>query len=194
MNRDYPDIEALLEQLRHEYAEGCGSDLEDSNLPMTERDTVAEIRTRLQTLFQGSDVNVHCEIKPAASQDTQPEELKKLPRMDVVLLTDLEGASWFGCAKAIQSRYRKGSIEARFGSVPVEFFHTAIEVKIQSNVRDAKKDIDTLASINRSNPRCNCFFVLLNARGRPQDHAAIAAYGRARDIHVVEYTAQRQKA
>lgn len=190
MNCDYPDIAALLEQLRDEYAEGCDSDLGDRDLPTTERDTVAEIRCRLQTLFRGRDVNVHCEVKPAPSHDAQPDQLKRLPRVDIVLLTDREGASWFKSAKDIQARYRKGSIEARFASVPVEFFHTAIEVKIQSNVCDAKRDIDTLVSIIRSNPRCNGFLVLLNARGRPQDHAAIAAYGQERCIHVVEYTAQ----
>ena len=190
MNRDFGDVKAVLEQLRREYAQGCSSDLEDSGLPTTERDTVAEIRSRLRGLFVDRDINVHCEVKPASSQDERPEQLRTLPRVDVVLLTDRGDASWFASAKTIQARYKKGCIEARFGSVPVEFFHTAIEVKIQSNVCDARKDIETLASISSSNPACNCFFILLNARGRPRDHSAIARYGRERGIAVVEYTAQ----
>ena len=190
MNSDFADVEASLNQLRWDYAQGCGSDLEDPGLPTTERDTVAEIRSRLRALFANRDLQVHCEVKPASSQDTQPDELKTLPRVDVVVLTERDGASWLSSAKTLQDRYKKGAIEARFASVPVKFFHTAIEAKIQSGVPDAKKDIDTLAFIRRSNSECNCFFVLLNARGRPRDHRAIAAYGHERDITVIEYTAQ----
>ncbi|MCK5862862.1 MAG: hypothetical protein KAH38_10275 [Candidatus Hydrogenedentes bacterium] len=193
MNNDFTDIRSTLELLRGEYAQGCGSDIENSNLPITERDTVAEIRSRLQELFADRDLQIHSEIKPASSQNAQLSELKKLPRVDVTVLSDRDGASWFASAKAIQDRYKKGGIEARFGSVPVEFFHTAIEVKIQSNVRDAKKDIDTLALITDQAPECNCFFVLLNARGRPKDHTAINSYAHERNITVIEYTAQAQQ-
>jgi hypothetical protein len=136
--------------------------------------------------------HAHCEIRPAPDVSIDPVRMKRLPRIDVVVLRDINGDSWLAAAKKLQNKYQKGSIEARFSSVPVEFFHTAIEAKIQSNVADAKKDIDTLNSIQERNPSCNCFFVLLNARGRVRDHDNILAYGREKKVTIIEFTAQRR--
>jgi hypothetical protein len=81
-----------------------------------------------------------------------------------------------------------GAIEARFSSVPVKFFHAAIEAKIQSNIRDAKKDIDTLRWLHDLNPDCHCCFVLLNARGRYSDHDRISAYAEEKGVPITEFT------
>jgi len=66
----------------------------------------------------------------------------------------------------------------------------AIQAKIQSNVANARKDIDTLKDIEAKNPACNCFFVLLNACGRTCDHEKILVYVQVKEISIIEYTAQ----
>lgn len=91
-------------------------------------------------------------------------------------------------AKSIQNDYKMGSIQARFSSVPLDFFHTAIEVKIQSSVKGARKDIDTLSKIKKMNKRCNCFLVVLNARGPDKDHKKIASYAELKEITLVDYS------
>jgi hypothetical protein len=100
--------------------------------------------------------------------------------------------SWLSAATKIQNRYKKGMIQARFSSVPINFFHTAIEVKIQSDVRSAKKDLDTLSGIMEKKKSCNCFMVLLNARGPKKNHEKIIKYAQEKKIYLIEYTFNRQ--
>jgi hypothetical protein len=190
MNDDFAVIRGILEELKSEYASSCPLDVEDPEAPVTERDIVAEIRDRLKTFCRSRGYQVHCEIKPAPDGSIGPEFMRKLPRVDVVILANCGSSSWLATAKSLQDKYDKGSVEARFSSIPMEFFHTAIEAKIQSNVANAKKDINTLRMILESNPFCNCFFVLLNARGRVQDHDQIQEYARQKGIEVIEYTAK----
>lgn len=191
MNDDFATIKSFLIQLRSLYVASCSVDVDDPATHITERDIVADIRHSLMAFCVSNGYQVHCEIRPATDENIEPNEMKRLPRIDVVVLRDIRGTSWLAAAKKLQGKYRKGSIEARFSSVPIKFFHTAIEAKIQSNVADAKRDIDTLKSIEEMNPSCNCFFLVLNARGRVRDHDNILAYGREKKVTVIEYTAQR---
>jgi hypothetical protein len=193
MNEDFETIETILAELKFEYAAQCPLDVEDPEAPVTERDIVAEIRQRLKAFCRSRRHHVHCEIKPVFDDNATPEYMKSLPRIDVVILSDKNYATWLAAAKMLQDKYRKGSIEARFSSVPVGFFHTAIEVKIQSNVANAKEDIDALKMIADRNPLCNCFFVLLNARGRLQDHHHIQTYAREKGISVIEYVGDKER-
>jgi len=192
VNEDFHAIETVLTNLKSQYAAYCSRDIDDPRAHITERDIVAEIRHVLLGFCTAKGLHVHCEIRPASGQNMEPADMKRLSRIDVVVLRDRNRRSWLAAAKTLQGKYKKGSIEARFASVPVKFFHTAIEAKIQSDVRDAKKDIDTLARIQQRNRSCNCFFVLLNARGRPSNHDRIIEYGQKKKITVVEYTAQRE--
>jgi hypothetical protein len=189
MNNDFDKIRSILIALRDQYAAGCKHDLNDPALPITERDIVADIRYSLMNFCKSNGYHVHCEIRPAPDDHIERNVMKKLPRIDVVILRDGENASWFAAAKKLQGKYPKGSIEARFSSVPIEFFHTAIEAKIQSKVRNAKYDIDLLKEIQEKNPDCNCFFVLLNARGRICDHQNILAYAQENHIEMIGCTA-----
>ena len=191
MNDDFVAVRNILTQLKSLYAAGCSLDVDDPATQITERDIVADIRHSLMAFCASNGYHVHCEIRPAIDENVEPDEMKKLPRIDVVVLRDRKDVSWLATAKKLQDKYRKGSIEARFSSVPIKFFHTAIEAKIQSNVADAKKDIDTLKNIEEKNPLCNCFFVVLNARGRVHDHNNILEYGRDKKITIIEYTAER---
>ena len=191
MNQHFKEIRRILEGLKSKYASFCGDDVESPEAPVTERDIVAEIYQRLKAFRPLKGYQVHCEIKPASSRSCSAEELKSLPRVDVVVLSDKRGASWLAEAKELQDKFSKGEIEARLSSVPVKFFHTAIEVKIQSDVRDAKKDIDKLARILGKNPSCNCFLVLLNARGKRRGHNRIAQHGDSKGICVLEYTSRK---
>jgi len=192
MNQDFQTIYDILADLKADYASSCPTtDVVDSDAPVTERDIVAEIRNRLKPFCRDKRYYVHCEMRPAPNEKAEPMELKRLPRVDVVILADKKGFSWLAAAKILQDKYTKGYIEARFSSVPVKFFHTAIEVKIQSNVVDAKKDITTLRWINDINPSCNCYFVLLNARGRLIDHDRIVKYAGEKKVPVLEYTSRK---
>lgn len=193
MNDDFATVQSFLIQLRSLYAASCSVDVDDPAIQITERDIVADIRHSLMAFCVSKGYQVHCEIRPAPHGNIEPDKMKRLPRIDVVILRDIRGTSWLAAAKKLQGKYRKGSIEARFSSIPVKFFHTAIEAKIQSNVADARKDIDTLKSIEKMNPSCNCFFLLLNARGRVCDHDNILACGRKKKVAVIEYTAQRHE-
>ena len=166
----------------------CHLDVIDQRVPITERDIVAEIYRRLKEFYNNKKLSVHCEIKPAPNDNTKPEELRRLPRIDVGIITNTNGRAWISSAKKLQEQYKKGFIEARFSSIPIDFFHTAIEAKIQSNVKSAMKDIDTLKQINEVNKSCNCFFVLLNARGQKSDHESIKQYANRKGIYIVEYT------
>ncbi len=187
MNKEYRQIEKLLCELRSEYALSSNGEI-DPDLPITERDIVSEIYCRLQSLFRDAELSVHTEIKPAPSIASEPEALKSLPRIDVAILKNTDSKSWLSDAKKIQGKYKKGNIEARFSSIPIEFFHTAIEVKIQSKPIDSKKDIDTLFQINQKNQACNCFLILLNARGKRKDHSAIKEYSSEKGISFIEHT------
>lgn len=187
MNEDFGIIRDILEELKAEYAAQCPLDLDDPEAPITERDIVAEIRQRLKTFCASNGYQVHCEIKPAPDENISPRDMKRLPRIDVVILANTNHASWMSAAKTLQGKYRRGSIEARFSSIPVKFFHTAIEAKIQSKVRNAMDDIDTLMRVRANNPLCNCFFILLNARGRYQDHEKIKHYAESKGIAIIEY-------
>ena len=191
MNDDFATVRSVLTELRSLYAARCGVDVDDPETQITERDIVADIRHSLMAFCASNGYQVHCEIRPADDENIEPDEMKRLPRIDVVVLRDRKDASWLPAAKKLQGKYRKGSIEARFSSIPIKFFHTAIEAKIQSNVANAKRDIDTLKNIEERNPSCNCFFVVLNARGRVRDHDNILAYGSEREVTIIEYTAQR---
>jgi hypothetical protein len=185
MNRDFNNIKAILTGIRSNYAALCHPDIIDPSGPVTERDIVAEIYGVLKDFCRSRKLHVHCEMKPANNEDMSQEELKKLPKIDVVILS----RQWFLSAKKIQGKYSKGLIEARFSSVPIEFFHTAIEVKIQSKVDDARKDLTILEDIANRNPSCNCFFMLLNARGRKADHAAIRQLADKKRIEIIEFSA-----
>ena len=188
MNKDFQSIKSILRELRTGYISGCQQDAIDPTAPITERDIVAEIYCRLKIFCKSGGLYVHCEIKPAADDTMKPDQLKGLPKIDVGILADMNGRSWFSSAMKLQDKYKKGQIEARFSSVPVEFFHTSIEVKIQSNFRDAKKDIDTLTLLHEANKSCNCFFVLLNARGQRPDHVKIQRYADEKGICMFGYT------
>ncbi len=188
MKSDYEMIKSILTALRTEYISGCQLDKVDKNAPITERDIVAEIYCRLKVFCKSKGLSVHCEIKPAPNENAKPDQLKRLPKIDVVILSDINGQPWISSAIKLQDKYAKGRIESRFSSVPVEFFHTAIEVKIQSKDTDAKKDIKILKSLHDSNDKCNCFFVLLNARGKRSDHDTIQKYADKKGICFIEYS------
>lgn len=188
MNKDFDIIRATLTALKTDYISGCQNGVIDPSMPITERDIVSEIYYRLIDFCKANNLQMHCEVKPATDDKMAPAQLKMLPRIDVSILTDKNGKSWLTSAIKLQDKYNKGAIEARFSSVPVDFFHTAIEAKIQSNIRDAQKDIDFLTKIHNDNPSCNCFFVLLNARGQRSDHHDIAAYAEKSGICVIEYS------
>ena len=190
MNDDFETVRNILVHIRDLYVTRCKLDVDDPAIQITERDIVADIRQSLSAFCSINGYQVHCEIRPANDGSVGPNEMKKLPRIDVVILRDTEDASWLNEAKKLQGKYRKGSIEARFSSIPVRHFHTAIEAKIQSNVSNSKKDIDTLKDIEEKNSSCNCFFVLLNARGRYCDNEKIMAYAHERNVSIIEYTAQ----
>ena len=191
MNEHFNEVYHILSDLRADYGNLCPSGVKDPSTPITERDIVSEIYYRLKNFCVEKELYPHTEIKPAPSENAKREELKRLPKIDVVILKNHKNRSWLSSAIKIQDRYKKGMIEARFGSVPVEFFHTAIEVKIQSNVKDAKKDIDTLCGIFERNNSCNCFMVLLNARGLRKDHNQIINYAKEKSIQLIEYTCKR---
>jgi len=190
MNDHFQTVRNILVHLKDLYATRCKLDVDDPAIQITERDIVSDIRQSLIDFCTMNGYYVHCEIRPANDGSIEPDEMKRLPRIDVAILRDTKNASWLAAAKHLQGKYQKGSIEARFSSVPVKHFHTAIEAKIQSNVASAKKDIDTLKDIEEKNPSCNCFFVLLNARGRYCDHEKILAYAHENEVSIIEYTAQ----
>lgn len=188
MNKDFEIVKSILSELRSDYMLGCQLDIFDLKAPITERDIVAEIYSRLKVFCESKMLSVHCEIKPATSENLETEQLKRLPRIDVGILSDINERTWISSAMKLQNKYKKGHIEARFSSIPFEFFHTAIEVKIQSHFNDAKKDINILKQLQDSNNACNCFLVLLNARGQRKDHDAILRYANQKGIAVLEYT------
>jgi hypothetical protein len=188
MNEHFEIVEGILSDVKEEYLNLSTAEIVDPTAPITERDIVSDIYCRLKKFCHSADLYPHTEIKPAPCENTDPSELRRLPKIDVVILRNLKAKTWISSATNIQNRYKKGLIESRFGSVPIEFFHTAIEVKIQSNVRDAKKDIDTLASIFEQNKLCNCFMVLFNARGLKKDHSKIMQYAEQKSINLIEYT------
>lgn len=188
MNKENRHIYKLLCEMRSEYALASINGEFDQDLPITERDIVSEIYSRLKSLLRGTGLSVHTEIKPAPSVESEPEILKSLPVIDVAILKNIDGISWLGEAQKLQAKYLKGNIEARFSSVPIEFFHTAIEVKIQSKPIDSKKDIDKLLQIHQKNNACNCFMVLLNSRGKAKDHHDIMEYANEKGIPFIEHT------
>jgi hypothetical protein len=191
MNDDFSKIHEILGQLKADYAAQSPGDVVSPEAPVTERDIVAEIRARLLPFCRERGLHVHCEMKAVPADAADQEALRTLPRIDVAILANQGDDSWLAAAKKLQDGYAKGEREARFSSVPVGFFHTAIEAKIQSKVADAKKDIDGLRAVLDSHPTCNCFFVLLNARGRVADHDRVVEYAELRGVPVVEHTSRR---
>ena len=192
MNKDFKEIEKIILKLKDEYIRMVSENTFNPNIPVTERDIVSELYWRLKNFSQGKDLYSHTEIKPAPNKFTERAKLKRLSRIDNVILMNLGEHHWIDDAIAIQNRYNKGAIEARFSSVPIEYFHTAIEVKIQSYFPDLKKDINKLRLINDNNPDCNCFLLLLNARGNKDDHYAVLEYAKSKEITVIEYTASKK--
>ncbi|MFC2113305.1 hypothetical protein ACFLTA_08560 [Bacteroidota bacterium] len=190
MNDDFNTIKNILLKLRNQYAAGCDNDICYKKLPITERDIVSDIRQSLLEFCNINGYDAHCEIRPAPNEEIEPEDMKRLPRIDVVILRDRNNKSWLEAAKKLQGKYKKGHIEARFSSIPLAFFHTAIEVKIQSKFSDAKDDIVMLSNITDKNPSCNCFFVLLNARGQVRDHQKIITFAKEKQVEIIEHTAR----
>lgn len=185
MNDDFAAIDNVLAELPSWYSSYCNGDVDDPKAPITESDIVAEIRHRLLDFCTAKGYHVHCEVRPVFSTDISPDEKRRLKRIDVAVLRDSEGQSWFAAAKTFQP----GQF-ARFAFVPVKFFHTAVEVKIPSKLEPAKEDLAKLKSIQDANPSCNCFFVLLNARGKVSNHDRILDYAAEQGITVIEFTAQ----
>ncbi len=185
MNTHYDQIKKILLNFKEEYKDLYSeADVNNPNTPITERDIVSELYCHLKKYCKGKKLSIHTEIKPTSSENVTRDQLKKLSRIDLVILQD----NWMPSAIKIQNKYNKGSIEARFGAVPQKYFHTAIEVKIQSHVGNSRKDIDTLSAIRKKNKSCNCYMVLLNARGRSKDHENIHCYAKQHDIFLVEHT------
>jgi len=194
MNADFEDIKLILLQLKSEYINGLMKSNLSADIHITERDIVSEVYYRLRLFCSNKNLSSHTEIKPAPSISTEIADLKRLPRIDNVILKNKGEKRWIEDAIKLQNRYQKGAIEARFSSIPVEFFHTAIEVKIQSKFSDAKKDIDKLKLIQDSNKDCNCFFLLLNSRGSIKDHSAILDYAKKQNVFIIEYTSAKKPA
>jgi len=188
MNEDFNAIECILSELQEEYISSWKQDkINDPQAPITERDIVSEIYCRLKKFCHGKELSVHTEIKPVSDEKTR-EELKIIPRIDVVIL---RSNKWIDPAMIIQNIYTKGDFEARYSSIPVEFIHTAIEVKIQSNPSDAKKDLNKLnIYICEKTNNCNIFFVLLNAKGSWSDHDKIKKIEKNSGIRLFEYTSK----
>lgn len=189
MNADFEEIKSILLQIKSDYINGY---VNNKNIHITERDIVSEIYYRLELFCLNKNLASHTEIKPVPSISSEISDLKRLPRIDNVILRNIGEKTWLSDAINLQDKYKKGLIEARFSSIPIEFFHTAIEVKIQSNIRDAKKDIDKLKVILDTNTDCNCFFILLNARGRISDHDSIIGYAQKQNIFIIEYTSNKK--
>lgn len=189
MNPDYKQIEDILLQVKSKYIEQSSNEMYNPNVAVTERDIVSELYSRLKDFCNGKKLYSHTEIKAAPDRNTPLDVLKKLKRIDNVILKNIGEQNWMEDAIYIQNRYQKGSIESRFSSIPIKFFHTAIEVKIQSYFPDLKKDIDKLSEIKIQNKECNCIFFLLNARGKEQDHKALLEYAKLKDIPVIEFSA-----
>ncbi len=191
MNNDKEAITSILSELWTEYKSLCQSEIFDQKAPITERDIVAEIYSKLKDFCaERKNLSVHCEIKPyelkPAYDKNDCEKLKGFPRIDIVILS---GQAWIAPAINIQNVYNKGKFEARYSAIPVEFFHTAIEVKIQSKPGDAEKDIIKLRKLQEQNNACNCFFVLLNARGQRADHKSIIEkHAKEKGICIFEYS------
>ncbi len=185
MNTHYDEIKKILFNFKTEYKRlYSAGDVRNPDTPITERDIVSELYCKLKEYCKGKRISIHTEVKPAPSGNVSREQLKKLPKIDLVILQN----NWVPAAVEIQNKYNKGLTEARFGAVPYKYFHTAIEVKIQSNVGNSKKDIDTLATIRKKSKSCNCYMVLLNARGRKKDHDRIVEYADQHEICLVEHT------
>jgi hypothetical protein len=192
MNQDFEKIKEIILQLKEEYISKVANNKFHPTIPVTERDIVSELYYRLKQYCETKELFSHTEMKAALNKNTPTSELKKLFRIDNVILKNIGKQNWIDDAVFIQNRYQKGAIEARFSSVPIEYFHTAIEVKIQSNFPDLKKDINKLRGIKDENKNCNCFLVLLNARGKIHDHNSIIEYAKSKDIPIIEYTADKE--
>jgi hypothetical protein len=188
MNTDFEAIKSILLEIKSDYIKGFSQNEINENTPITERDIIAEIYCRLKLFCLSKKLYKHCEIKPTTGETDAIDY--KLERIDNVILNDIGEKTWVSSAIKLQDRYKKRKIEARFASIPICFFHTAIEAKIQSNVKNAKKDIDSLKNIQNANKNCNCFFVLLNARGKKTDHDKIKEYAKNQKICIIEYSQQ----
>ena len=104
------EIRSILAKLRSDYVAQCSLDVNDPETPITERDIVTELCGRLKVFCRSRGYQVHCELKPAPDENVGPEEMKRLARVDVGILTNRGQASWLSEAKKLQGKYRKGSI------------------------------------------------------------------------------------
>ncbi len=183
----YSDIRKILENVRDQYRGLCKGDNYDPKLPISKRDLVSEIYCKLRPYCLENRLYIHTEVKPS-----DYELGGKIPEFDLVILSSFEKSSWLDFAVEVQNSCGKGRTEARFSSIPIEFFNTLIEVKIQSRVWDSIRDIDKLVSIRdairKCGRNCNCFHVLLNARGRSGDHQRIIKYADSKGIEIIEHT------
>ncbi len=105
MNDDFAAVRSLLDQLRSQYAARCSVDVDDPATQITERDIVADIRHCLTAFCAANGYHVHCEIRPAPDANSEPDKLRRLPRIDVVVLWDRNDASWLAAAKRLQDKY-----------------------------------------------------------------------------------------
>jgi hypothetical protein len=192
MNNEFIKIKEILLELKKKYIEYVANGEYHPNVPITERDIVSEIYYRLKIYCKDKELNSHTEIKPVLSKSYELSLLKRLFRVDNVILKNNADNKWITDAIFIQNKYKKGLVQSRFSSIPIEYFHTAIEVKIQSHFPDSKMDIDKLKSIQDTNKDCNCFFVLLNARGKKNEHLKILEYANSKNIFAIEYTANKE--
>jgi hypothetical protein len=172
------EVRNALEEIRRDYIQKRKPRL-TPDAPLTESDLQAEIFCKLKKLCVGNDLYVHSEMafdKPTKS------------KFDIVII---EGEDWIKPAENYQGNLKKGNIESRFSHIPDEYFHTIIEIKVQSFFPDAKKDIDKLADIKKRKGKIDCFFVLLNERGKSSDHAKIRKYAKENNVDIIEYTSQK---
>ncbi len=187
MNDQYKEIKEVLVGIRARYISQWEST--SSRIPVSERDIVSKIYAQLSDWAKGRKLHPHTEVKPRFDNKSVSNK-KGIKIIDVALLKDIGNESWLESAKEIQAGYQKGNIEARYSSIPLKFFHTVIEVKIQSNFENSKKDILALKKIKTAKPDCNCFFVLLNALGSYRDHRRIKEFAKEHDIEIIEYTSR----
>jgi len=186
MSKHYNEIKRILEELREDYMNEWKN--KESSMFISERDILSEIYLRFKKYCQGKDIEVHTEVKPTKEGKRKiflKGDKQKRNEVDVVILG---GEEWFNEAIKHQEAYIKGPIEARFSNVPIEHFEVAIEVKIQSFVYDSYNDIEKLKQISQLNNNCDCFLVLLNARGRKEDHIKIISRAKETGVEIIEYT------
>jgi hypothetical protein len=101
MNNDFEILKSILSELRSDYTSKCQLDRINHEAPITERDIVAEIYCRLKDFCKSKGLSVHCEIKPSPSENAEIELLKRLPKIDVGILSDIDGRTWISAVDPI---------------------------------------------------------------------------------------------